>query len=889
MRKQLPVGLLVWVVVWVGGAIPLSIADPTAVLGSDRPSLPWPAITPTKSSVGPVEAFTSSFAGLDWVLARESPSPPASRINALAYDSSRRRIVMFGGEHASGPFVETWEWDGTSWGRATSAATMPNHRGGCAIAYDTARARIVLFGGYYSYDDSGRHYLSDTWEWNGVDWVRAVTATSPPPRSFHAMAYDSTRERVVLFGGRGEAGALADTWEWDGSTWTERTATAGPSSRYGHAVAYDGARGRVVLFGGLGDAGALDDMWEWDGSTWTKGSSGGSPPARFLHAMAYDTKRRCVLLFGGDGISGPLQDTWEWNGDVWRPRNTPVSPPARETPGMAYDSERGRMVLAGGGGLADTWEWDGNAWHDRSATAIPPARVAPGLVYDAKRGRVVLFGGLGSTGPLADTWEWDGRAWVEKTPAESPPGRGYHAMAYDSGRGRVVLFGGWGSSGPLADTWEWNGIAWMDRTAAVGPTSRYGHAMAYDSGQDRVVVFGGCREDGECRPLADTWEWDGSTWTLMAPVSIPPTRAFHAMAYDGARRRVVLFAGMTESEYLGDTWEWDGSNWLEMTPDTSPYRRAGHAMAYDDTRERVLLFENGELWEWDGNTWAQARPPSTPAARQNVGLAYDAARQRLVLFGGTDVSDTWEYAPVAACARAGGVIEFTPGDSGSASAMGALGFPDGEVVSLGVGGRIVLSMDPPIQSGPGADFVVYSRGRNSQDVNEYFRVEVSEDDLSYFFARDCPEDGCPVDLAATRLASARYVRITDLASRPCYPFDELACGADIDACLASLGPSVDLDDMPDSCDNCPAIYNPDQSNVCDAASLLASSNLSTDGFSAERVDGRDLFVFASTYALCPGDPGYNGLANLDRVPTGSGACVDAEDLHLFLNEFGKSR
>ena len=34
------------------------------------------------------------------------------------------------------------------------------------------------------------------------------------------MAYDSNRDRVVLFGGGVERQRLGDTWEWDGKVWT---------------------------------------------------------------------------------------------------------------------------------------------------------------------------------------------------------------------------------------------------------------------------------------------------------------------------------------------------------------------------------------------------------------------------------------------------------------------------------------------------------------------------------------------------------------------------------------------------------------------------------------------------------------------------------------------
>ena len=46
-----------------------------------------------------------------------------------------------------------------------------------------------------------------------VRWVDRTAA--PPERSFHAMAYDSARGRVVLFGGI-VASWVNDTWEWDG-------------------------------------------------------------------------------------------------------------------------------------------------------------------------------------------------------------------------------------------------------------------------------------------------------------------------------------------------------------------------------------------------------------------------------------------------------------------------------------------------------------------------------------------------------------------------------------------------------------------------------------------------------------------------------------------------
>jgi cysteine-rich repeat protein len=49
-------------------------------------------------------------------------------------------------------------------------------------------------------------------------WVQHASA-DPSRRYSGAMAYDPHRRRIVLFGGRSQAGALDDTWEWDGRAW----------------------------------------------------------------------------------------------------------------------------------------------------------------------------------------------------------------------------------------------------------------------------------------------------------------------------------------------------------------------------------------------------------------------------------------------------------------------------------------------------------------------------------------------------------------------------------------------------------------------------------------------------------------------------------------------
>jgi len=303
---------------------------------------------------------------------------------------------------------------------------------------------------------------------------RTLTGAQPGAREGHAMAYDSARGKVVLFGGATSAGYMNDTWEWDGAaaTWTDRTpAGDSPSPRILHAMAYDSSRARTVLYGG---ASGDDGTWEWDGvaGTWNNRTpGGGSLGHRERHAMAYDASRGKVVLFGGESNAGLEPATWEWDGAAGAWTNvTPAgdSPTPRDSPAMVYDDARRRIVLSAGGGDIDTWDWDGAAWilrwppgpvdPDGGVTAFPRSRLLHAMAFDSARQRTVLFGGEGG-GHLGDTWEWDGAAglWVQRTPAgATPPAREAHAMAYDGARGNVVLFGGRAGSGDVNDTWEYH-------------------------------------------------------------------------------------------------------------------------------------------------------------------------------------------------------------------------------------------------------------------------------------------------------------------------------------------------------------------------------------------------------------------------------------------------
>ncbi|MFN7971426.1 MAG: kelch repeat-containing protein [Acidobacteriota bacterium] len=282
-------------------------------------------------------------------------------------------------------------------------------------------------------------------------------------RKNHAMAYDSTRNLAILFGGTSGTTLKNDTWEYDGTVWTLGPAAPGALvPRSGHAMVYDSTRNVAVLFGGQGASGYLKDVWEYNGLGWVAGvPAPAGIVARSAHAMAFDTARNTTVLFGGINGATRFNDTWEYDGLAWTAG--PVAPPAltaRAYHTMAFYPPADVTVLFGGldtSNRNDTWIYDGTAW-----VAGPPpgggmtARRSMAMAYDAKQGRIVLFGGFDGANTFSDTWIFSGAAWTlgATAPASLDP-RADFAMCKTQ-NGKVVLFGGNGSS-QFKDTWEYKG------------------------------------------------------------------------------------------------------------------------------------------------------------------------------------------------------------------------------------------------------------------------------------------------------------------------------------------------------------------------------------------------------------------------------------------------
>jgi Galactose oxidase, central domain len=367
-------------------------------------------------------------------------------------------------------------------------------------------------------------------------------------------------------------------------------------------------------------------------------------------------------------------------------------------------------------------------WENPQPSSSPPWRAGEGLAFEPWSGTFVAYGGQGAGGAvLNDTHAFDGCGWTQHFPVTDPGPLTNIYLSASPSLFSVVLFGG-NSGVPFAPlsgaTWEYNtgtGV-WSNLTPpGASPSPRELANMAYDSARGRTVLFGGGNAVTGVF-ASDTWEWDGVNWFNVTPAGVsPPGRAWHAMAYDSARARTVIYGGYNGSQ-LGDTWEWDGLQWTQVFPAASPGGRSSGAMAYDPWSQRIVLFAGSvgwpiglnDTWEYDGVSWSAVTlfggpPPLTYLHR----MAGDPIRGGVIFYGAYTNNwapsiDTWRYRRAALTASTtappvGTSVTFTlsvptePGFpylaaiSGTGACPGVL-LPDGRIAPITVDAYTLVAL-----------------------------------------------------------------------------------------------------------------------------------------------------------------------------------------------------
>ncbi len=343
-----------------------------------------------------------------WTQLTWSGTTPSARYGHTAvYDNTNNLMTIFGGfdttndarndvwvfSHANGldstisawiQFSPTPDPTQTTNGFGGFPAPRTLH----TAVYDNANNLMTIFGGVDTTVDA----RNDVWvlsHANGLGetpvWTKLTpTGSAPPVRFWHTAVYDTTNNRMTIFGGLAGSDSN-DIWVLSHanglggtSAWTQLTPTgSAPTTRDSHSAVYDSINNRMIIFGGWNDSeeNSLNDVWVLSNANglggtpaWTQLTpTGSTPPTRCNHTAVYNNTNNQMTIFGGWTVSSALNDTW---------------------------------VLSHANGLGGTPAWT----HISPTGSAPTTRYSHTAIYDNTNNRMTIFGGDGSTGCLNDVW-----------------------------------------------------------------------------------------------------------------------------------------------------------------------------------------------------------------------------------------------------------------------------------------------------------------------------------------------------------------------------------------------------------------------------------------------------------------------------------------------------
>lgn len=330
--------------------------------------------------------------------------------------------------------------------------------------------------------------------------------------------------------------------------------------------------------------------------------------------------------------------------------------------------------------------------NDSATDAAPAGRWRYALVVPAF---LLLYAGIAYIHAQSELTSAARRAapmWEKLSVDGAAPLARSHAIAIlDSTDRSILLFGGRAGEINVGDLWRVTGFDSGDRArwtrvrtagdAANEPRGRFLAAAAYSRRTDRLILFGGafgyttpCTEElwilTNASGAGGTPRWEKVAHPAGAPWPAP--RAEHAVAYDEASNRLMLYGGHDcVAPVFTDYWvlrDADGSTgtpaWERIIPDTTagtPREPRGQAMAFSPGKNRLIVFGGfdyrtlesfNDSWILTDANGLGARPAwrrlkivgTLPPGRIQPAFGFDPSTDRLVIALGDNgklLGDGW--------------------------------------------------------------------------------------------------------------------------------------------------------------------------------------------------------------------------------------------------------
>ncbi|MBL8793866.1 MAG: hypothetical protein JNM56_08175, partial [Planctomycetia bacterium] len=553
---------------------------------------------------------------------------PIHTFNQACYDSTRKRIVYFGGGKtlALDPGTNTW----TDLAPAKTPIGCNSLAWG-SLCYDPVNDEILLFGGGMAFNLDGG---ARTWLYSCKknEWYRPkIEADEPGLRCTSAMVFEPVTQSMVLFGGNDQAAALNDTWVYHCKErrWERRQPALSPPPMFVVAAATLPG-GRVLICGSNALVGKDSDQASWAAKeTWTYDSAKNAwqpigvlkLPGRWLTATS-STKHGVAFLVSFDPAA---RQTFALRYDSTTVDATMAQTLKGAAPGtkrFKYLEQHESLASAPKPDVAAHAKFLANLPTNQFVEAKPPgtlvAKTWSGAVIDTARSEVIYTGGghSGYSGNDIAIYSIAENRWSLDSPPRFPP-------FLESTGGAVY---GWSYNvRPWSQhTYLWYGYDPVSKKViyCARPGIRDGETVQLDPDPGKAFVYDS-KKHGHW-----TWVFDPATRKLSLPSFGRPFRN-----------------------------SWDLC--LAATP------RGIYACTLDNLHQAAV---QGAQVEWQSLGGALPRSRSTKYNYEWLPVVHDSKRDRLIhLMGGPDLIEVhtrgladkeWKELKVAGSAVAGRELAY---------------------------------------------------------------------------------------------------------------------------------------------------------------------------------------------------------------------------------------
>ena len=228
--------------------------------------------TPCVNDVWVLQNANGKGGNPNWVQLNPGNTPPSAREGqAASYDPTKNTMTIFGGTDCNGQYLDdAWVLSNANglggtpkWKQLAPTGILPAGRAYMSAAFNSTTNTLTVYGGT---DNPSNNFLADVWLLSGANgtartssWSQLTPAGTPPPGRYGpSTGYDSTSNRMMVFGGNTPQGLLGDTWVLENAnnsggtpTWLQLAPTHPGSQLYDSSGVYDPTTNQMAVFAGI--------------------------------------------------------------------------------------------------------------------------------------------------------------------------------------------------------------------------------------------------------------------------------------------------------------------------------------------------------------------------------------------------------------------------------------------------------------------------------------------------------------------------------------------------------------------------------------------------------------------------------------------------------------